>query len=192
MTVAGSIIILHLFLCLTLTLRHSIPTRRELVKEAARNPSTTQLKETQNEQQQYYWTTCPLSHKPLCAPIVSDSAGQLYSKSAVLETLLEAGTVSREGEERRNEEGCRVRVKGLRDVVEVRFQVEEQNESKPLGGSGPLKWVCPITKKRLGPGVKAVYLVPCGHAFLESVVKEMPEENCLQVLDATVCLEDDG
>lgn len=171
-----------LFSYLTLTPHHSIPTRRELVKEAARNPSTTQLKETRNEQQQYHWTTCPLSHKPLCAPIVSDSAGQLYSKAAVLETLLEAGMESIEGDERGAEDGFRARVKGLRDIVEVRFQVEDQTESKPSGGSGALKWVCPITKKRLGPGVKAVYLVPCGHAFLESVVKEMPEENCLQVL----------
>ena len=159
--------------------------------EAARNPSTTQLKETQNERQQHYWTTCPLSHKPLCAPIVSDSAGQLYSKAAVLETLLEAGMVSIEGDERGTEEGFRARVKGLRDVVEVRFQLEDQNESKPSGGSEPSRWICPITKKRLGPGVKAVYLVPCGHAFLQSVVMEMPEENCLQVSGATACLEDD-
>lgn len=174
-----------LFPCTTLMPHRSIPTRRELVKEAARNPSTTQLKETQNEQQQYYWTTCPLSHKPLCAPIVSDSAGQLYSKVAVLETLLEAGLGSTEGGERSTEEGFRARVKGLRDIVEVRFQEEDQTESKPSGGSDPLKWVCPITQKRLGPGVKAVYLVPCGHAFLESVVKEMPEENCLQVFWST-------
>lgn len=158
----------------------SIPTRRELVKEAARNPSTTQLKETQNEQQQYHWTNCPLSHQALSAPIVSDSAGQLYSKAAVLETLLEAGMAPIEGDERGTGEGFMARVKGIRDVVEVRFQVEDQTESRPSGESDPSKWVCPITKKGLGPGVKAVYLVPCGHAFLESVVKEMPGENCLQ------------
>lgn len=122
---------------------------------------------------------------------MSDSAGHLYSKAAVLETLLEAGVVSIEGDERGTEEGFMARVKGLRDVVEVRFQVEDQAECKPSEGSDPLKWVCPITKKRLGPGVKAVYLVPCGHAFLESVVKEMPEENCLQVFAPKVYLGDD-
>lgn len=96
-----------------------------------------------------------------------------------------------ESDERGTGEGFMVRVKGIRDVVEVRFQVEDQTEPKPSGESDPSKWVCPITKKRLGPGVKAVYLVPCGHAFLESVVKEMPEENCLQVSVAIVCLGHD-
>ena len=94
-----------------------------------------------------------------------------------------------EGDERGTEEGFRARVKGLRDVVEVRFQLED--ESKPSGGAEASKGICPITKKRLGPGVKAVYLVPCGHAFLQSVVMEMPEENCLQVSCATAYLRDD-
>lgn len=96
-----------------------------------------------------------------------------------------------DGEERGTEKGFGARVKGLRDVVEVRFQVEDQIESKLSGDPGPLKWICPITKKRLGPGVKAIYLVPCGHAFMESVVKEMPGENCLQVYGATVRLGDE-
>lgn len=151
------------------------------MKEAARNPSTAQLKETRNEQQQYHWTTCPLSNQPLRAPIVSDSAGQLYSKDAVLEHLLEAGTRIIEGDELVIGEGFKRRVQGIRDLVEVKFQVEDVTGSNQPIPSSSLKWVCPITKKRLGPGVKAVYLVPCGHAFLASVVKEMPGENCLQV-----------
>ena len=158
----------------------SIPTRRELVKEAARNPSTTQLKETQNEQQQYHWTSCPLSNQPLTMPIVSDSSGVLYNKAAVLESLIEAGKKSEKPVEADGNEGFEFRVRSLRDIVEVKFQVEESETKKP-GMLSRLKWVCPITKKVLGPGVKAVYLVPCGHAFLETVIKEMPGESCLQV-----------
>ncbi len=72
-------------------------------------------------------------------------------------------------------------IKSLRDVVEVRFGVEEAEEA---GGSeaSSTKLVCPVSGKTLGPGVKAVYLVPCGHAFAESAVREMPPgERCLQV-----------
>lgn len=162
---------------------HSIPTRRELVKEAARDPSTTQVKEIQSEQQEYYWTTCPLSHQPLRAPIVSDWSGQLYSKDAVIQQLLEAGG-GQEGEEICHDAGFNLRVKGLKDLVEIKFEVEEESELNETGTSSTLKWVCPITKKRLGPRVKAIYLVPCGHAFLESAIKEVPGENCLQVCGA--------
>lgn len=160
---------------------HSIPTRRELVKEAARDPSTTQLKETQNEQQQYHWTTCPLSHQPLSVPIVSDSLGILYSKAAILESLLEAGKTQEGKVELAGDLTSASCVKSLRDVVEVKFQIEEGDEDEKLKSPTPSKWVCPITNKRLGPGVKAVYLVPCGHAIAETAIKEMPGENCLQV-----------
>lgn len=166
---------------LLLILSHSIPTRRELVKEAARDPSTTQLKETQNEQQQYHWSTCPLSHRPLSAPIVSDSSGTLYSKAAILESLLEAGKGSDGKIELGGGWSFPSGVKSLRDVVEVKFQKEEKDDDEKHKSPTPLKWVCPVTNKALGPGVKAVYLVPCGHAFSETAIKEMAGENCLQV-----------
>ena len=40
--------------------------------------------------------------------------------------------------------------------------------------------MCPVTSKELGPAVKAVYLVPCGHAFSQEAIKEMKSEQCLQ------------
>ncbi len=145
-----------------------------------RNPSTTQIKETQKEQQEHYWTTDPLSHQPLSLPIVSDCLGNLYSKGGVLEYLLAAGTDSPSKSTTSSDDDFGLRVKSLRDVVEVKFQVEG-GEEKRSSNACPLKLVCPITNKTLGPGTKAVYLVPCGHAFLESAVKEMSGENCLQV-----------
>ena len=115
---------------------------------------------------------------------MSDSSGLLYSKDALLEYLLETGLRATQGDDPGNEEVVSSRVRSLRDVVEVKLQVEEiiqSEQSKSLEYMTSLKWVCPITKKRLGPGVKAVYLVPCGHAFLESAVREISGENCLQV-----------
>lgn len=154
----------------------SIPTRRELVKSSAAALSTTQVKEIQTEQQEHYWSTCALSHQRLRLPIVSDALGTLYNKDAVLDYLLnvgkEGGEVDR-GELEKRGEAFKDRLRGLRDVVEMQFQTEGAGESQ--------RWVCSVTGKALGPGVRAAYLVPCGHAFAESVFKEMPGDVCLQV-----------
>ena len=160
----------------------SIPKRRELVKEAAQKPTSSQLKETQQEHQEYHWKTCSLSHRPLKPPIVSDSSGKLYNKDAILEFLLPAedGTLGMSKAD--TEEVLKGRVRSLRDVVEVKFQQAEVEGTKSeTESSRGLKWVCPITNKVLGPVVKTVYLVPCGHVFSEIAVKEVSGENCLQV-----------
>lgn len=142
------------------------------------------MKETQKEQQEHYWTTCALSHQPLSLPIVSDCLGKLYNKDAVLEQLLATGNDPSESTKGLNNEELEIRLSSLRDVVEVKFQVDEDGV-KDRAKSAPLRLVCPITNKALGPGVKAVYLVPCGHAFLESAVREMSGETCLQVFSTT-------
>ncbi|KAF2766442.1 hypothetical protein EJ03DRAFT_278102 [Teratosphaeria nubilosa] len=147
----------------------SIPTRRELVKEAARNPSAAEVKESQQEQQEYYWTTDPISLKPLAQPVVSDCAGKLYNKDTILEYLVE-GT--------RKEEADRITrgaVNSLKDVVEVKFEVDADATAKAKREI----WKCPIAGDKLGPGSKAVYLVPCGHAFSGTTIKEVSGEKCL-------------
>ncbi|KAL8962739.1 MAG: hypothetical protein Q9193_000898 [Seirophora villosa] len=159
----------------------SIPTRRELVKEAAKDPSSTQVKEVQTEKLEHYWSHCALSQKPLSIPIVSDSTGNLYNKDAVLENLLGAAKQSQDGANVAGNDRTAGTIKSLKDVVEVRFDIEEEEEGdKSSKSSSSLRLVCPVSGKRLGPGVKAVYLVPCGHAFAESAVREMPGEQCLQ------------
>jgi hypothetical protein len=148
----------------------SIPTRRELVKEAARNPTTSELKESQQEAQAYYWTYDPVSRKPLAQPVVSDAAGKLYNKDTILEFLLEG---SRKEDVEKESHGL---VKGLKDVVEVKFEVDAEAAGKV---EGEVVWKCPVTGSRLGPGSKAVYLVPCGHVFSGSAIKEISGEKCL-------------
>jgi hypothetical protein len=163
----------------------SIPKRTELVKEAAKALTTAQIKEAQNEQQEYAWSTDALTRKPLSRPVVSDAAGHLYNKDSIIEYLLkedgsekaEMGKVAGIKESELGTFGDRV--KGLKDVVEVKFEVEEPGESEERGRGE--KWVCPIAGTRLGPGSKGVYLVPCGHAFAGSVVKEIAGSACLTV-----------
>ena len=120
--------------------------------------------------------------------MVSDCAGKLYNKDTILEYLLPEG----EGSLGMTKADCdavlKGRVKGLKDVVEVRFQAEEGEEERSASarrgarsGKKVQNWICPITNKVLGSNVKAVYLVPCGHAFAEVAIKEMAETKCLQV-----------
>ena len=143
----------------------SIPKRRELVKEAARNPTTSQLKETTKEQLAHRWSTCPLSHRPLTSPIVSDCDGNLYNKDAIIHYLLPTNDDKSEADN-----FLQGRIKSLRDIVEVRFELDPSGKGE--------KWICPISLKPLGPALKAVYLVPCGHAFSLEATKEMPEDDC--------------
>ncbi|KAJ5658321.1 uncharacterized protein N7484_001970 [Penicillium longicatenatum] len=167
----------------------SIPTRRELVREAARAPTTAQLKETQREQQEHAWTTCPLSHKVLARPIVSDSVGNLYNKDAVLQFLIgdDAEGISSKSD---CEEILCGRVKGLRDIVELHFEVDTERTEHPSDKVNAHRhqrregWICPITAKPLGAGVKSVYLVPCGHVFTEEAVRQLKGDKCLQCDEA--------
>jgi hypothetical protein len=146
----------------------SIPTRRELVKNAARELNTTELKATQQEAQTHAWTYCPLSNRPLISPIVSDSAGTLYNKDAILEYLLPQDEPAPAAVTKEREAVLGGRVKGLRDVVEVRFTTEGE------------KKICPITSKELGASTRAVYLVPCGHAFSEAAIRQVAAETCTE------------
>jgi len=80
------------------------------------------------------------------------------------------------------EEVLKGRVKGLRDVVEVKFELDNEG-GKPrneMEGRKEERWICPVTHKTFGSNVKAVYLVPCGHAFSEEAIREMKTEKCLQ------------
>lgn len=150
----------------------SIPTRRELVKNAARNPNTSELKATQLEAQTHAWTHCPLSNRPLTAPIVSDWAGTLYNKDAILEQLLPKDDDVPAAIIKEKEDVLQGRVKSLRDIVEVKFTTLKEGKDE--------KKICPITSKELGPTTKAVYLVPCGHAFSEVAIREVAGETCVE------------
>lgn len=150
----------------------SIPKRRELVKEAARNPTAAEQKETQKEQQHWLWTNDPITNEALEEPVVSDCNGRLYKKESVLKVLTGDESINK-AEAEKATFGA---IKSLKDVVEVKFEVDSQASKEPQS----IKWICPITNKPLGPGSKAAYLVPCGHAFSGAAIKEVADGKCLK------------
>jgi hypothetical protein len=108
-------------------------------------------------------------------PIVSDCAGTLYNKEAILEKLLPKDDVPA-SIIKEKEDVLQGRVKGLRDVVEVKFALLKEGKDE--------KRICPITSKELGPNTKSVYLVPCGHAFSEVAIREVAGDKCVECNEA--------
>lgn len=138
----------------------SIPKRRELVKNAARAPTISELKATVLESLGHAWTHCALSGSPLdLDAAVSDWRGRLYNYEAILKGLMPS-------DEPADVTPASLGIRSLRDVVKLKFSKVDK------------KWSCPISMKEMGPAVKAVYLVPCGHVFAEVAIAEIQEKNC--------------
>lgn len=147
----------------------SIPTRRELVRNAARLPTVSELKQTTLENLAHKWSHDPLTSEPLhtpSVPVVSDALGRLFRKDGVIEFLLPAAEEDDEAHHRKEEWKAVIggSIKSLKDVVEIKFEVDDGNKGQ--------QWICPVTRKVLDERTKAVYLVPCGHAFEEVALKE--------------------
>ncbi|KAH7175344.1 Rtf2 RING-finger-domain-containing protein [Dactylonectria macrodidyma] len=138
----------------------SIPKRHELVKNAARAKTISELKATALESLSHAWTHCALSGEPVdLDTLVSDWRGRLYNYEAVLNALMPS-------DEPAEITPASLGIKSLRDVVRLKVSKEGKN------------LVCPISMKELGPSTKAVYLIPCGHVFAEVAVKEIQEKAC--------------
>ncbi|KAG6169324.1 hypothetical protein E4U10_005673 [Claviceps purpurea] len=140
----------------------SIPKRSELVKNAARTATVSELKATAFESLFHAWTHCALSGSSLdMETAVSDWRGRLFNYEAILNGLMPSDEAAET--DTKPSSFC---IKSLKDIVRVKF-------SKSGG-----KWACPISMKEMGPSTKAVYLVPCGHAFAEIAVTEIHENSC--------------
>ncbi|KAM0550715.1 hypothetical protein ACHAPJ_008780 [Fusarium lateritium] len=138
----------------------SIPKRRELVKNAARAPTTSELKATALESLAHAWAHCALSGEPLdIDTVVSDWRGRLYNYEAILKGLMPS-------DDPVEVTPASLGIKSLRDVAKLK--VSKNGD----------KLVCPISMKELGPAVKTVYLVPCGHVFADVAMKEIQEKTC--------------
>ncbi|GFP54987.1 hypothetical protein ACSS6W_002901 [Trichoderma asperelloides] len=138
----------------------SIPKRRELVKNAARAPTISELKATALESLAHAWAHCALSDAPIdLEAVVSDWRGRLYNYEAILQGLMPS-------DDPNEVTPAALGIRSLRDVAKLKFS--------KMGD----KWACPISMKEMGPTTKSVYLVPCGHVFAEVAITEIKEEAC--------------
>lgn len=150
----------------------SIPKRRELVKESARLPTTSELKATALESLGHAWAHCAISDEKLdMENVVSDWRGRLYNYESVLQGLVPSDDDSAAAAER-DEKFAATSITSLRDVVRLKFQ-----RFSP-GPKAAAIWRCPLSLKEFGPATKAVYLVPCGHVFADVAMKEISDSAC--------------
>lgn len=138
----------------------SIPKRRELVKNAARTPTVSEIKATALESLSHAWSHCALSGTPIdLDSVVSDWRGRLYNYESILNGLVPSN-------EPADVTPASLGIRSLRDVAKLKFYKNGN------------KWTCPISMKEMGPSTKAVYLIPCGHVFAEVAIKEIQEKTC--------------
>ncbi|KAL1867071.1 Replication termination factor 2 [Diaporthe australafricana] len=156
----------------------SIPKRRELVKEAARALTVSELKANALESLSHAWTQDPLSSEPLdMENVASDWRGRLYNYESILKGLVPSHDEEAEEEKANGNDMTfsSTGIRSLRDIVRLRFK-----RYKPAGSKEKEIWACPVSLKELGPATRAVYIVPCGHVFAEVAIKEITdqEHNC--------------
>lgn len=151
----------------------SIPKRRELVKEAARAKTVSELKATALESLSHAWTHDPLSSEPLDLDnTASDCRGRLYNYESVLKGLMPSeDDAAEEAANGHDMTFSQTGIKSLRDIVRLKFK-----RYTPAGVNNKAIWACPISLKELGPAIKAVYIVPCGHVFAEVAIKEITDQ----------------
>ncbi|KAI1483191.1 hypothetical protein K445DRAFT_322826 [Daldinia sp. EC12] len=146
----------------------SIPKRRELVREAARLPTASELKATALESLTHAWTTCPLSDAPLdFSNTVSDWRGRLYNYESVLQCLMPSSSETPLSEAQ-EAEFSRTGIKSLKDVVKLKIATRKDEKGREFAA-------CPVSLKELGAATKSVYIVPCGHVFAEVTMKEISD-----------------
>ncbi|KAL2890102.1 Protein RTF2 -like protein [Ceratocystis lukuohia] len=150
----------------------SIPKRHELVKEAARKPTVSELKATALESLSHAWTHCQITDEKLdMEGVVSDCQGRLYNYESILQGLMPSSASDETDNEHKNRATFETTgIRSIRDVVRLQF--------KRGGSNGKGIVSCPVSMKEIGSKTKSVYLVPCGHAFAEAAIKEIQEEAC--------------
>ncbi|KAK3942598.1 replication termination factor 2 [Diplogelasinospora grovesii] len=157
----------------------SIPTRRELVKSAARTPTGSELKATALESLTHAWSHDSLTSEPLdLENVVSDWRGRLYNYELILKSLMPHDDNDEQVPTLVNGESPELTfaltgITSLRDVVKLKFK-----RYAPPGSKEKEIWACPVSLKELGAATKAVYLVPCGHVFADVAIKQIQEEAC--------------
>ncbi|KAM7186649.1 replication termination factor 2 [Rhypophila sp. PSN 637] len=161
----------------------SIPTRRELVKSAARAPTVSELKATVLEALDHAWKHDPLTSERLDMDnVVADWQGRLYNYESILKALMPADSSDNADDDTTppslvNTESAELSfastgIKSLRDVVKLKFK-----RYSPQGSKGEELIACPVSLKELGASVKSVYLVPCGHVFAEVAIRQIQEDD---------------
>ncbi|CAG9580986.1 unnamed protein product [Danaus chrysippus] len=144
----------------------TIPRRDELVR-LKKKPE----QKDKDAERSFKWRNCALSQQPLQEPIVACGLGRLYSKSSVLEALLD----------KESKPECISHIKNLKDVCNLKlinnpaYKKTEHTEGA-VGDSSP--YICPISGLEMSGKFRFVFLWNCGCVLAERALKEVKQNLC--------------
>ncbi|XP_050680697.1 replication termination factor 2 [Leptidea sinapis] len=145
----------------------TIPRRDELVRLKKKPEQKDKDAERSNK-----WRNCALSQQPLQEPIVACGLGKLYSKSVVLEALLDK-------ESKPESIG---HIKNLKDIKDLKLtknpahKATEHTDGAVGDGSAP--FICPISLLEMSGKFRFVFLWSCGCVLAERALKEVKQNLC--------------
>ncbi|GBP54671.1 Protein RTF2 homolog [Eumeta japonica] len=145
----------------------TIPKRDELVR-MKKKPE----QKDKDAERTCKWRNCALSQQPLQEPIVACGLGKLYSKSSVLEALLDKESKPDSINHIKNMKD----IKDLKLVKNPAYADIEHNNGAVDEGSAP--YICPISGLEMTGRFRFVFLWSCGCVLAERALKEVKQNIC--------------
>lgn len=145
----------------------TIPRRDELVRMKKKPEQKDKVSE-----RSFKWRNCALTQQRLQEPIVSCGLGRLYSKSSVIEALLDKET----------KPDCISHIKGLKDIKDLKltknpaYKDTEHLEGTVDEGSAP--YICTICGLEMTGKFRFIYLWSCGCVMAERALKVLKQNIC--------------
>ena len=146
----------------------TIPRRDELVRTKKQGEQ-----KDKDSVRKFKWRSCSISQSKLEKPIVACELGSLYSKSSVLEVLLDKSSKPISAEH----------IKGIKDVRVLNLTENSTASVGPSKGDIYLdtessEYVCPVVGLEMNGKYKFVFLWSCGCVFSERAIKMVKSESC--------------
>lgn len=145
----------------------TIPRRDELVR-MKKKPE----QKDKDAERSFKWRNCALSQQILQEPIVACSLGRLYSKSSVLEALLDKETRPESINHIKNLKD----IKDLKLVKNPAYVPTDHTDGTFDNGSAP--YICPISGLEMTGKFRFVFLWSCGCVLAERALKEVRQNLC--------------
>ncbi|XP_035446877.1 replication termination factor 2 [Spodoptera frugiperda] len=145
----------------------TIPRRDELVR-MKKKPE----QKDKDAERSFKWRNCALSQQPLQEPVVACGLGRLYSKSSVLESLLDKET----------KPDSINHIKNLKDIKDLKLvknpAYTAADHTEGAVGEGNAPYICPISGLEMSGKFRFVFLWSCGCVLAERALKEVRQNLC--------------
>ncbi|XP_053615256.1 replication termination factor 2 [Plodia interpunctella] len=145
----------------------TIPRRDELVR-MKKKPE----QKDKDAERSFKWRNCALSQQRLQEPVVACGLGRLYSKSSILEALLDKET----------KPDSIKHIKNLKDIKDLKLAKNpayvETEHTDGAVGDGNAPYICPISGIEMSGKFRFVFLWSCGCVLAERALKEVKQKIC--------------